>query len=403
MRPDLAAPISTDSQWLLHVGRVEVEAHRQVALLAGELQRVGALAEAGDADRRMRALQRLDVRLQEAEHRVGLGDVPVLALVVEGLVRRPELQDDVERFARHLAVGARHAVDVEHRPVAGQARGGDAEVQAPARDVVEHGDPVRELGRVVIGQQEAAGTEADVLGLHQRLRDQQVGRGVRLPRCGVMLADPGFSEAQLVEPADHLEIPFVAVLQGPLGRMRRHGEITELHRFLLLSLWTSRLPSRAVRKGRGCMSDDVLILIDQQKAMDHPKWGPRNNPGAEANIARLLADWRRRGAPVVHVKHDSTNPDSPFRPGQEGNDFLPLTAPRDGELVVAKNVHSAFIGTDLAAGLQAMAGAGGDKPPLVICGVLLANSVEATVRGRQSRLPGCACRAMPAGRATSAT
>ncbi|WP_289296397.1 cysteine hydrolase family protein [uncultured Reyranella sp.] len=144
------------------------------------------------------------------------------------------------------------------------------------------------------------------------------------------------------------------------------------------------------------MPDEVLILIDQQKAMLHPKWGPRNNPGAEANIARLLADWRRRGAPIVHVKHDGTRPDSPFRPGQEGNDFLPLTAPRDGELVVAKKVHSAFIGTELAAGLQSMAGAGGDKPPLVICGVLLANSVEATVRvagnlGFRVRLPGDAC------------
>jgi nicotinamidase-related amidase len=144
------------------------------------------------------------------------------------------------------------------------------------------------------------------------------------------------------------------------------------------------------------MADDVLILIDQQKAMDHPQWGPRNNPGAEANIARLLADWRRRKAPIVHVKHDGTKPESPFRPGQEGNDFLPLTAPQAGELVVAKKVHSAFIGTDLAAGLQAMAGAGAEKPPLVICGVLLANSVEATVRvagnlGFRVRLAGDAC------------
>lgn len=70
------------------------------------------------------------------------------------------------------------------------------------------------------------------------------------------------------------------------------------------------------------MPDEVLILIDQQKAMEHPLWGPRNNRQAEANILRLLDAWRRRGAPIIHVKHDSTNPNSPFRPGQEGNDLL---------------------------------------------------------------------------------
>jgi hypothetical protein len=48
-----------------------------------------------------------------------------------------------------------------------------------------------------------------------------------------MLADPGLAEAQLVEPADDLKISFVPVLERPLGRMRRHREITELHRFLL--------------------------------------------------------------------------------------------------------------------------------------------------------------------------
>jgi nicotinamidase-related amidase len=123
------------------------------------------------------------------------------------------------------------------------------------------------------------------------------------------------------------------------------------------------------------MTADVLIVIDQQKAMSHPKWGPRNNPDAERNIARLLTTWRARELPIIHVKHDSTSPDSPFRPGQEGNDFLPLTAPLPGETVVAKKVHSAFIGTDLVARLEAMG-----RPPLVICGVLRANSVEASVR-----------------------
>ncbi len=139
------------------------------------------------------------------------------------------------------------------------------------------------------------------------------------------------------------------------------------------------------------MAADVLILIDQQKAMVHPKWGPRNNPDAERNIARLLAAWRERGWPIIHVRHDSTYPDSPFRPGQEGNDFLPLTAPRPGETVVAKRVTSAFIGTDLTQRLEAM-----EKPALVICGVLLANSVEATVRvganlGFKITIPADAC------------
>ncbi len=139
------------------------------------------------------------------------------------------------------------------------------------------------------------------------------------------------------------------------------------------------------------MAADVLILIDQQKAKEHPKWGPRNNPGAESNIARLLTAWRAAKAPIIHVRHDSTYPDSPFRPGQEGNDFSTLTAPQPGEMVLAKRVTSAFIGTDLTQRLEAMG-----KPPLVVCGWLLANSVEATVRvganlGFRIRLPADAC------------
>ena len=33
----------------------------------------------------------------------------------------------------------------------------------------------------------------------------------------------------------------------------------------------------------------VLLLIDLQKAIDHPDWGVRNNPSAESEIGRLLA------------------------------------------------------------------------------------------------------------------
>jgi hypothetical protein len=36
----------------------------------------------------------------------------------------------------------------------------------------------------------------------------------------------------------------------------------------------------------------ALIVIDLQKAIDHPSWGERNNPSAEKNVASLLQAWR---------------------------------------------------------------------------------------------------------------
>jgi hypothetical protein len=95
---------------------------------------------------------------------------------------------------------ARHPIHVEHGPVAGQAAGGHAEVEAPLREVIEHGDAIGELGRMVIGHEEAAGPDAHAPRLHEGLGHEEVGRGVRLPRRGVVLADPRLAEAQLVRP-----------------------------------------------------------------------------------------------------------------------------------------------------------------------------------------------------------
>ena len=97
----------------------------------------------------------------------------------------------------------------------------------------------------------------------------------------------------------------------------------------------------------------VLLLIDLQKAIDHPGWGQRNNPAAEQTIGRLLEQWRARGWPVWHVRHDSVEPQSTYRPGQAGNDFKPECAPLPGEPVMAKRTNSAFIGTDLEQRLRA--------------------------------------------------
>src|SRR5215831_17586139 len=121
--------------------------------------------------------------------------------------------------------------------------------------------------------------------------------------------------------------------------------------------------------------DTALLVIDVQKAIDHPSWGDRNNPDAERNIAALLEAWRTTGRPVYHIRHDSTEPTSHYRPGQPGHDFKPEAQPAAGETVIPKRVNSAFIGTDLESRLRA---AGIDT--LVVAGVITNNSVEATVR-----------------------
>jgi len=119
----------------------------------------------------------------------------------------------------------------------------------------------------------------------------------------------------------------------------------------------------------------ALIVIDLQKAIDHPSWGERNNPGAEKNAAALLQAWRRTGRPVYHIRHDSSEPASHYRPGQPGHDFKPETQPVAGEAVIAKRTNSAFIGTGLESRLRAAA-----QTVLVVTGVITNNSVEATVR-----------------------
>jgi nicotinamidase-related amidase len=119
----------------------------------------------------------------------------------------------------------------------------------------------------------------------------------------------------------------------------------------------------------------ALLVIDLQNAIDDPSWGERNNPEAEQNIAAVLGAWRRTQRPIYHIRHDSVEPASHYRPGQPGNNFKPEVQPFAGETIIPKTTNSAFIGTDLEARLRAA-----HQTLLVVTGVITNNSVEATVR-----------------------
>jgi len=102
----------------------------------------------------------------------------------------------------------------------------------------------------------------------------------------------------------------------------------------------------------------ALLIIDIQDAFLEPTfsvWGPsRSNPDFEKNAASLLNSYRdlvaKSGSAthkIIHVRHASKSSTSPLWPAAPGFKFQPFATPRDGELVVIKNVNCASIGTDL--------------------------------------------------------
>ena len=117
----------------------------------------------------------------------------------------------------------------------------------------------------------------------------------------------------------------------------------------------------------------ALLVVDVQRGMDDPRLGRRNNPGAEENVAALLAAWRRSGGPLFHVRHLSKEPRSPLV--GESVEFKQAARPLPGEPVVEKDVNSAFIGTDLEARLRER---GVER--LVLAGLTTDHCVSTTAR-----------------------
>ncbi|WP_059173941.1 cysteine hydrolase family protein [Bacillus sp. FJAT-27445] len=125
------------------------------------------------------------------------------------------------------------------------------------------------------------------------------------------------------------------------------------------------------------MSDKpALLVLDVQKGFDDPYWGERNNPEAEENIYRLLAEWRKQEWIIVYSQHLSLLPNSPLNYKNGGNiEIKDPLRPLAGEKVFTKNVNSAFIGTSLEEFLK-----GHQIKTLVITGFSTQHCVSTTTR-----------------------
>ena len=120
----------------------------------------------------------------------------------------------------------------------------------------------------------------------------------------------------------------------------------------------------------------ALLVVDMQKGFDDADyWGPRNNPECEENIGRLLAHWRTSQGPVVFIRHDSTEEQSPLRPGQPGNEFKDVIT-GEPDVLISKHTNSCFYGDpDLHEWLQAR-----NIRQLFICGITTNHCCETTAR-----------------------
>ncbi len=138
--------------------------------------------------------------------------------------------------------------------------------------------------------------------------------------------------------------------------------------FLALAAWSGNLCAKTAET---TPEMTALVIVDIQEFYFPggalPLVGPEE---AAANASRLLAQFRARGLPVVHVGHNASS----------GKAFHADVMPIQGEKIIYKDEVNAFKGTDLEAYLRARG-----VTRLVICGMQTHMCAEAIVRAAADR------------------
>ncbi|MEQ9307385.1 MAG: cysteine hydrolase family protein [Marinoscillum sp.] len=125
------------------------------------------------------------------------------------------------------------------------------------------------------------------------------------------------------------------------------------------------------------LTKTALLLIDIQQGLDELEFygGDRNNPQAELNCQKLLEYFRANQLTYIFIQHDSTNPDSPLFLGKPGHQIKTEVTPLPDDMVIHKNVNSAFIGTNLENVLKSK-----HIDSVIICGLTTEHCISTSVR-----------------------
>jgi len=125
------------------------------------------------------------------------------------------------------------------------------------------------------------------------------------------------------------------------------------------------------------MPKTALIIVDiQNDYFDGGDWPLHQVERVSDNAAGLLANARKRGHLVVHIRHENASSEAPFfRPGTAGAEIHVSVAPKTGEPVLTKARANSFHDTGLLDMLREA-----EIEALTICGAMSQMCIDATTR-----------------------
>ena len=169
---------------------------------------------------RLRVHAETDVRLRR-----GNGEFPPPVLILPGPGIVPQVQNELERFVRQIPLLPGFCVYSEGFEIPDETPRPHAPVEPPLRKMVEHGDPVREDERVVVGKAGDPRPQDNIFRERYGLRNEEVGSGYVFPPGREMLPYPGFPEPYPVQENELSEVGVEGFGKVRTRRVERHGKV----------------------------------------------------------------------------------------------------------------------------------------------------------------------------------